>query len=116
MSLLLIPIVGDTISSTGLQQFYADAIADGHPVAIQPEAGGSPEALNFSSMGWGYWKYPKIPPIDMLKWLEPRYLTQVCDRWSRDKTNIIQLAWFNGDGVETWQNICERLHSPAIIC
>ena len=52
-----------------------------------------------------YWKYPKIPPVDLLKYLEPRYLTQVCDRWSRDKTNIIQLAWFNGDGVETWQNI-----------
>ena len=30
---------------------------------------------------------------------------QVCDRWSRDKTTVLQLAWFNGDGVETWQNI-----------
>ena len=80
-------------------------MANGHPVAIQPEAGGSPGALNFSSMGWGYWKYPKIPPVDLLKFLETRYLTQVCDRWSRDKTDIIQLAWFNGDGVETWQNI-----------
>ena len=45
---------GDTISSTGLQEFYDDALADGHPTAIQPEAGGSPGALNFSSMGWGY--------------------------------------------------------------
>ena len=43
--------------------------------------------------------------MDLLKYLEPRYLTQVCDRWSRDKTNIIQLAWFNGDGIETWQNV-----------
>ena len=58
-----------------------------------------------TQMGWGYWKYATIPPVDLLKYLEPRYLTQVCDRWSRDKTNIIQLAWFNGDGVETWQNI-----------
>ena len=45
---------GDTISSSGLQEFYDDALADGHPTAIQPEAGGSPGALNFSSMGWGY--------------------------------------------------------------
>ena len=44
---------GDTIGSTGLQEFYDDSIAEGHPVAIQPEAGGSPGALNFSSMGWG---------------------------------------------------------------
>jgi hypothetical protein len=72
---LVLITVGDTISSTGLQEFYDDAMANGHPVAIQPEAGGSPGALNFSSMGWGYWKYPKIPPVDLLKFLETRYLT-----------------------------------------
>jgi hypothetical protein len=30
---------------------------------------------------------------------------QVCDRWSRDKSAWMQLAYFNGDGIETWQNI-----------
>ena len=96
---------GDTISSSGLEEFYNDALADGHPTAIQPEAGGTIASMNFTSMGWGYWKYPSAPPVDMLKWLDQRWLTQVCDRWSRDKTNLFQLAWFNGDGVETWQNI-----------
>jgi hypothetical protein len=44
---------GDTISSSGLQEFYDDALNNGHPTAIQPEAGGTPGALNYSSMGWG---------------------------------------------------------------
>ena len=44
---------GDTIGSSGLQGFYDDALAEGHPTAIQPEAGGTPDALNYSSMGWG---------------------------------------------------------------
>jgi len=47
---------GDTISSSdsALQQLYDDALSAGHPMAIQPEQGGTPGALNFSSMGWGY--------------------------------------------------------------
>jgi hypothetical protein len=45
-------VLGDTISSSGLQEFYDDALKDGHPAAIQPEAGGTPSSLNFSSMGW----------------------------------------------------------------
>ena len=32
-------------------------------------------------------------------------MTLVCDRWSRDKTTMTQLAYFNGVGVDTWQNV-----------
>eukprot|EP01052_Picozoa_sp_SAG31_P027397 SAG31_NODE_2563_length_5473_cov_6.924823_3_plen_501_part_00 len=32
-------------------------------------------------------------------------MTLVCDRWSRDKTAMTQLAYFNGVGVDTWQNV-----------
>ena len=53
---------GDTISSSGLEEFYNDAMAAGHPTAIQPEGGGTVSSLNFTSMGWGYWSYPTIPP------------------------------------------------------
>ena len=68
---------GDTISSSGLAQFYADSVKAGRPAAIQPEAGGTPGSLNYTTMGWGYWKYPHVPAVDLLKWLEPRWLTQV---------------------------------------
>ena len=41
---------GDTISSSGLQEFFDDALANGHPTAIQPEAGGTTGSMNFTSM------------------------------------------------------------------
>ena len=41
---------GDTISSSGLREFYDQGIKRGHPLAIQPEGGGTPAALNYSSV------------------------------------------------------------------
>ena len=103
---------GDTISSaghagsSGLEQFYRDSVAAGRPAAIQPEGGGTAAGLNFTVFGWGYWAWEDaVPPVDLLKWLRPAYLTQACDRWRVDKTDVLQLAYFNGDGVETWQSI-----------
>ena len=95
---------GDTISAAGLQSFFDDSVAAGRPAAIQPEAGGTPSSLNYTTTGWGYWLTPRVPPVDLMKWLEPRWLSLVCERWSQDKTDEMQLAFFNGDGVETWQN------------
>ena len=39
-----------------------------------------------------------------MKWLDPRgrHLTHVCDRWSKSRAAAIQLAFFNGDGYESW--------------
>ena len=102
---------GDTISSAGMSEFYAKGLAAGHPPAIQPEGGGTLTSMNYTAQGWGYWMGPKqggaaqVPAVDLLKWIEPRYLTQICSRWVEDKTEMIQLAFFNGDGFETWQNI-----------
>lgn len=41
----------------------------------------------------------------MFRWLEPRRLTNVCNRWSTNHTDDIQFAWFNGAGFETWENV-----------
>ena len=30
------------------------------------------------------------------------FLTNVCNRWAKDKTDGLQSAWFNGDGYERW--------------
>jgi hypothetical protein len=131
---------GDTISSSGLEGFFDDSVKDGRPAAIQPEGGGTVASMNFTSMGWGYWReHAAVPTVDLLKWLEPRWLTQgigilirilirilyctvlcsysycapsvlysvahrwllgarrwltqVCDRWSRDKTDFIQVVY-----------------------
>ena len=56
-------------------------------------------------MGWGYWKYPLIPSVDAWKFLDSRRMTNICERWSKDHTNALQYALFNGDGFESWENV-----------
>jgi iron(II)-dependent oxidoreductase len=96
---------GDTFS--GLPQSYRTASdATGHPVVFEPEgAPSSDEGLMWNNQSWGYWKYDFVPTASKLKWLEPRHLVQICDRWARDKTDNLQFAFFNGLGYESWENI-----------
>ena len=72
------------------------------------KGGGTLDGLNYTTFGWGYWQTtPVSPAVDKMKWIEPRFVTQVCARWNWDKTDQVQTAYFNGEGFETWQNICE---------
>jgi len=80
----------------------------GHPIAFEPENGLSGDvdiALGWNNLSWGYWKYPFEPMVSKNKWLEPRHMVNVCDRWARDKTESLQAAFFNGVGYESWENI-----------
>ena len=43
--------------------------------------------------------------MDKWKWFEPRHMTNVCDRWNRNKTDNLQAAFLNGIGYETWENV-----------
>ena len=51
--------------------------------------------------------YPFVPhgQSSRYKWLEPRHMVNVCDRWARDQTDDLQSAFFNGVGYESWENI-----------
>lgn len=96
---------GDTMGSFP-EEFYSESVKLGHPIALEPEGGGADQALNWDTMGWGYWSYPEKPVVDRFKFVtEGKFLTNVCDRWAKDKTNNLQSAWFNGDGYESWENV-----------
>ncbi|HEY1493922.1 MAG TPA: SUMF1/EgtB/PvdO family nonheme iron enzyme [Candidatus Solibacter sp.] len=96
---------GDTYGGVP-RSFRTASDSIGHPLVFEPE--GYPESdemLNWNSMSWGYWKYPFAPMVSRGKWLEPRHMVNVCDRWNKDKTDNLQAAFFNGVGYETWENI-----------
>lgn len=97
---------GDTMGSVP-EAFWTTSVKIGHPIAIEPEGGGraSDGNGNWDTMGWGYWGYPKLMSVDSWKWLDPRRLTNICERWSKDHTNALQYALFNGDGFESWENV-----------
>jgi formylglycine-generating enzyme required for sulfatase activity len=95
---------GDTLGGVP-RAFRVASDKTGHPIALEPEGGPADEALQWNNLTWGYWKYPFVPMISKYKWLEPRHMVNVCDRWNRDKTDNLQYAFFNGVGYESWENI-----------
>jgi gamma-glutamyl hercynylcysteine S-oxide synthase len=97
-------INGDTQDGVPLA-FSLAAEKIGHPLAFEPEIGPSDEALAWNVMTWGQYQYPFVPMIDKYKWLEPRHMLNISDRWKRDKTDNLQFAFFNGVGWESWENV-----------
>jgi len=97
-------INGDT--QDGVPRAFSEA-ADriGHPLAFQPEGGPHDEAVAYDVMTWGQYSFPFAPRVDRYKWLEPRHMVNISDRWNRDKTDDLQFAFFNGIGWESWENI-----------
>ena len=106
---------GDTMGSVPAE-FYDVSVGLKHSVAIEPEGGGnvvgkegssdpSDHPANYDTMGWGYWKYPYVPSVDSWKWQDSRRMTNICERWSKNHTNALQYALFNGVGFESWENV-----------
>jgi gamma-glutamyl hercynylcysteine S-oxide synthase len=97
-------INGDTQDGVPLA-FSLAADRLGHPLAFEPEDGPSDEALSWNVLTWGQYNFPFVPSVDKYKWLEPRHMVNISDRWNRDKTNDLQFAFFNGVGWESWENV-----------
>jgi gamma-glutamyl hercynylcysteine S-oxide synthase len=97
-------INGDTQDGVPLA-FSLAADKTGHPLAFEPENNPSDEALAWNVMTWGQYKYGFVPLVDRYKWLEPRHMVNISDRWKKDKTDNLQFAFFNGVGWESWESI-----------
>src|SRR5260370_25615550 len=97
-------INGDTQDGVPLA-FSLAADKVGPPLAFAPEGGPSDEELAWNVMTWGQYQYPFTPLSDKFKWLEPRHMVNISDRWNRGKANNLQFAFFNGVGWESWENI-----------
>ena len=99
---------GDTQQGVPLA-FPLAADRTGHPLAFQPELSPNDEALAWNLFSW--WEEgPEVyasfaPKINRFKWLEPRHMANIIDRWTRDKTDQLQAAFFNGAGWVSWENI-----------
>ena len=99
-------INGDTQDGVPLE-FSLAADRAGHPLVFEPEGGPSEEALAWNLMTWGQYngQYDFVPGVDKYRWLEPKHMVNISDRWNRSKTDDLQYAFFNGEGWESWENI-----------
>lgn len=101
---------GDTMPSIN-QSFWNASVSLGHPLALEPEGGGSLDTLAWTKMGWDYWewsqngKYVEMPPVGMWHWLERKHRSHPCDRWSTNHTTDLHFGFFNGLGFVAWQNV-----------
>jgi formylglycine-generating enzyme required for sulfatase activity len=99
-------INGDTYN--GVPRAFFDACeAVGCPIVLQPESTiSAEEALIWNVQSWGKKVPPDvIPSVAKFKWLEPRHMINVENRWGRDRTNDLQYIFFNGVGYNAWENI-----------
>jgi len=95
---------GDTQDGVPLT-FSTAAEQIGHPLAFQPELPFADEALAWNVMSWGQYTFDAVPKVDRYRWLEPRHMVNISDRWARSKTDDLQFAFFNGGGWESWENV-----------
>ena len=98
-------INGDT--QEGMPESFRQAAEKaGHPLALEPEVEmGSDGMVAWNVMSWGYWNYGFVPGVSQYKWIEPRHMVNVSDRWAHNHTDDLQAAFFNGVGFEAWENI-----------
>jgi gamma-glutamyl hercynylcysteine S-oxide synthase len=100
----------DTLESVPAS-FQAAADAARHPLALEPQFAIRDESLAWSTISWNDWvtwediPYPFVPMVDQAKWLERRHAINVTDRFTRDKTNSLQHAFFNGIGYASIENL-----------
>jgi iron(II)-dependent oxidoreductase len=98
---------GDTYSGVP-RAFFEACERLGCPVVLEPESTqhAGDHILNWNLQSWTK-KIPTdvVPSVAKLKWLEPRHLLNIENRWSRDRNNDLQHAFFNGIGYNAWENV-----------
>jgi gamma-glutamyl hercynylcysteine S-oxide synthase len=100
----------DTLESVPAQFRQASDKA-GHPLALEPQFQPRDESLAWTNLSWNDWvtwegkPYPFVPMVSKDKWLEARHTVNVTDRFTRDKTDSLQHAFFNGQGYATLENL-----------
>ncbi|HUO13740.1 MAG TPA: SUMF1/EgtB/PvdO family nonheme iron enzyme [Verrucomicrobiae bacterium] len=100
----------DTLESVPLH--FRDASDKlGHPLALEPQFQPRDESIAWTTLSWNDWvtwegkPYPFVPMVSKDKWMETRHTVNVTDRFTRDKTDSLQHAFFNGQGYATLENL-----------
>jgi formylglycine-generating enzyme required for sulfatase activity len=121
---------GDTMGGVPCE-FLAASLNASHPLALEAEgsavgwctlqcpdppvngnwtvtkaAAAQLSMLASNVMGWAeFWQYTFAPTAATAKWLEPRHLTHLVNRWATNHTDDLQHAFFSGVGFESWENV-----------
>lgn len=96
---------GDTYNGVP-RAFLESSRKHRHPLVFQPESVPyADEQLMWNNQTWGKTWTEVVPAVSKLKWLEPRHMINIENRWARDRTDDFQYMWFNGIGYVAWENV-----------
>ncbi|MDQ6618249.1 MAG: formylglycine-generating enzyme family protein, partial [Pseudomonadota bacterium] len=96
---------GDTYNGVP-RSFHVAARKLEHPLVLQPESAPyADEQLMWNLQTWGKTWNEVVPAVSKLKWLEPRHMINIENRWARERTDDFQYMWFNGIGYVAWENV-----------
>ncbi len=96
---------GDTYN--GVPRAFLEASRTlGHPLVFQPESVPyADEQLMWNNQTWGKTWTEVVPAVAKLKFLEPRHMINIENRWARNRTDDFHYMWFNGIGYVSWENV-----------
>ncbi len=108
--------LGDTLA--GVPRTVSEAAQrHGTPLVVQSENPFGDELLGWNHSSWAkwfrdganwddwIWPYASVPSVSRTKWIEPRHRPMIHNRWAMDRRPELQLAFFNGIGSVSWENI-----------
>lgn len=110
MAALLAAVDGDGFNGDTMrlipEAFYDAGVKRHHPSALEAEGEAPITELGYDTLNWGEgWKYTNPPMVDTMKWLSSgKHQVNICDRWQQNKATLAATAWFNGIGMESWEN------------
>lgn len=100
----------DTLESVPAE-YSRSAKTAGLSLALEPQFEIRDDSVAWSTLGWNDWvtwedvPYPTTPMVSKTRFLEPRHAVNVTDRFTRDKTDSLQHAFFNGEGYAVLENL-----------
>ena len=90
----------------GAEEFRSCLDAARTGVALESELSLPVEEIYSHHMSWGQWfNDSQTPGILRNKWIERRHMQHQINRWARDKSKDLHVAWMNGSGTMIWENI-----------
>lgn len=81
-----------------------DAVRPG--VVLESEGALPVERIGDHHMSWAQWFVDsEAPGVLWNKWFERRHMMHQIQRWNRDHTGELHMAWMNGSGMLVWENV-----------
>jgi formylglycine-generating enzyme len=75
-------------------------------VALETEDACPIDRLGVHHLSWGQWfDTDEAPAVLRNRWFEQRHMMHMINRWDRDHSDELHLAWMNGAGMLVWENV-----------